>query len=298
MRRLGPALLVALFLIVGCGASGGTAAPDAADAAGPGPDVTGDVSNTDVPMIEETHVDTAPVVDVPTGSDVAPEAAAETNQPEVAPETGGAEMGLPTGLKAIMIGAPGAMTPGDKVMSDRLKARGFVVTLVSDAAVTTAQAAMFDLVVISSSAESAPLGTKVRDVTIPVVSIENGEYGPMRMTGTTRATDWDQTMGQTSVRITMPAHPLAAGLSGLVTISSAPGELGWGVPGPAAVIIAEMADSPTHKVIFGYLAGAQMVGGTAPARRVGYAVREALAANLTADGLKLFDAAVTWALSK
>jgi hypothetical protein len=297
MRRLGPALLVALFLIVGCGAEGVTASSPDADAAGPGPDVAGEVSNNDVPMTEETHVDLAPMVDVPTGGDLAPEAVAETSPPEVAAETS-ADMGLPAGLKAIMIGAPGAMTPGDKVMSDRLKARGFVVTLVTDAAVTTAQAAMFDLVVISSSAESGPLGTKVRDVTIPVVSIENGEYGPMRMTGTTRATDWDQTMGQTSVRITMPGHPLAAGLSGLVTISSAPGELGWGVPGPAAVIIAEMADSPTHKVIFGYAAGAQMVGGTAPARRVGYAIREVLAANLNADGLKLFDAAITWALSK
>ena len=295
MRRLGPALLVALFLIAGCGAEGASSSPDAA---GPGPDVAVEVSGNDVPMTEETHVDLAPVVEVPTGGDVAPEAAAETNPPEVAAETSGADMGLPAGLKAIMIGAPGAMTPGDKVMSDRLKARGFVVTLVTDAAVTTAQAAMFDLVVISSSAESGPLGTKVRDVTIPVVSIENGEYGPMRMTGTTRATDWDQTMGQTSVRITMAGHPLAAGLSGLVTISSAPGELGWGVPGPAAVIIAEMADSPTHKVIFGYTAGAQMVGGTAPARRVGYAIREVLAANLNADGLKLFDAAITWALSK
>ena len=234
-------------------------------------------------------------------TDLALDAAPDSGAPEASPETSpvdmGSETGLPPGLKVIMI-TNGTMTAGDKVMSDRLQSRGFVVTRVSDAAVTTSQAMTFDLVLISSSAESAPLGTKVRDVTIPVVSIENGEYGPMRMTGMTRGTDWDMTAGQTTLKITMPTHPLAAGLSGTVTVSSMVGELGWGVPAASATIVATMADNPGRAVIFGFTTGAQMVGGTAPARRVGYAIREALAANLTGDGLKLFDAAITWALGK
>ena len=39
------------------------------------------------------------------------------------------------------------------------------------------------------------------------------------------------------------------------------------------------------------------LGQEAPARRVGFAIRETAAANLTGDGLALFDAAVTYALS-
>jgi hypothetical protein len=101
-----------------------------------------------------------------------------------------------------------------------------------------------------------------------------------------------------TIKITDPTHPLAAGLSGTVTISTVPGELGWGVPGPKAIVVATMPDNPAHIALFGYAAGDQMVGMTAPARRVGYAIRETLASNLSADGLKLFDAAVTWALGK
>jgi hypothetical protein len=244
--------------------------------------------------------DTGPTADT-AAADLAIESAPDSGTPEVAAEASAVDMGsetaIPPGLKVIMI-TNGTMTLGDKAMSDRLQSRGFVVTRVSDAAVTTVQAMTFDLVLISSSAESAPLGTKVRDVNLPVVSIENGEYGPMRMTGMTRGTDWDMTTGQTTVKITMPVHPLAAGLSGTVTISSMVGELGWGVPAASATIVATMADNPGRAVIFGFTTGAQMVGGTAPARRVGYAIREALAANLTGDGLKLFDAAITWALGK
>ena len=37
-----------------------------------------------------------------------------------------------------------------------------------------------------------------------------------------------------------------------------------------------------------------MVGMTAPARRAGFAIREDLAANLSTDGIKLFDSIVGW----
>jgi hypothetical protein len=214
---------------------------------------------------------------------------------ETAPDTGG----LPAGLKAIMITDGAATpTPGDTVMRDRLKALGFVITLVRDADVTTPQAMAMDLVVISSSAESAPLGTKVTNVTIPVLSIENGEYPMLKMSGAARGTDWDMTANQTSVTIKMPTHELAAGLTGTVKVSSKTGDMGWGVPSASAIVVATMTDNPAHIMIFGYEKGAQMVGMTAPARRAGYAIREDLAANLTAEGGKLFDAAVTWVMGK
>jgi hypothetical protein len=197
----------------------------------------------------------------------------------------------------VVITVTGQPTPGDQVMIRRLTARGFHVTPVTDAAVTAAAVAGMDLVVISSSAESGPLGTKIRDVAVPILCIENGAYPTMRLAGLTLNTDYGAAAGQTQVVISGTA-PLTAGLTGTVTISNMPGDLGWAVPGPAAVIGATIVGNPAHAAVFGYAQGAQMVGMVAPARRAGYAIREALAAALSGDGGKLFDAAVDWVLAK
>lgn len=206
--------------------------------------------------------------------------------------------GLPPGLKAILVtnGTP-ALSAGDTVMVDRLQSRGFVVTFTTDVAATPEVVAGQDLIVISSSAESGPLGTKIRDVEIPVLCIENGAFPTMGLTGTTLATDYGSTFNQSAVTIADGAPSLAGGLSGTVTISATPAELGWAQPAESAVIAATMADGSSHAMLFGYPAGAVMPGLAAPARRVGFAIRETAAANLTADGLALFDAAVTYALS-
>jgi hypothetical protein len=207
--------------------------------------------------------------------------------------------GSTVGLTALMV-TNGASTPtaGDAVMRGRLLGRGFQVSLVSDALVTAGAVADQDLVVISSSAESGTLGTKLRDVARPIVCIENGAFPIMGMTGTTLATDYGSTFNQTAVNMSAGGSALAGTLTGTVTISSTPAELGWAVPAAAAVVAATMADNPAHAALFGYAGGSQMVGLVAPARRVGFAIRETLAANLTADGLTLFDAAVTFALAK
>lgn len=206
--------------------------------------------------------------------------------------------GVPPGLKAMLVtnGTP-ALSAGDTVMVDRLHSRGFVVTFTTDVAATADVVAGHDLIVISSSAESGPLGTKIRDVEIPVLCIENGAFPTMGLAGTTLATNYGSTFNQTAVTIADGAPSLAGGLSGSVTITATPSELGWAQPSASAVIAATMADDPTHAMLFGYPAGAAMPGLTAPARRVGFAIRETAAANLTDDGLVLFDAAVTYALS-
>jgi hypothetical protein len=255
------AALAALLLAAGCG--GGSAAPAGTDAAGE-PD-----AGADAPGAEDA------------GADAAPE-------------------GLPPGLKVVMItnGTP-ALSAGDTVMRDRLQSRGFEVTFATDVSVTAAAVAGQDLVVISSSAESGPLGTKIRDVAIPIVCIENGAFPTMGMSGTTLATDYGSTFNQATVTVVAGAQALAGATPpGTVTITAAPAELGWAVPPASAVVGATMADNAAHVALFGYAAGSQMASLVAPARRVGFAIREIAAANLTADGLALFDAAVTFALAR
>ena len=203
-----------------------------------------------------------------------------------------------TARKVVMVTNGAATpTPGDAVMASRLRGRGFEVTFVSDVAVTAASVVGQDLVVISSSAESGPLGVKLRDVALPVVCAENGAFPTMGLTGTALATDYGSTFNQTAVVVGADARWSAGALAGSVTIAAVPAELGWGVPAASAAIGATMADYPAHAALFAYTTGSAMAAGlVAPAPRVGFAIRETVAANLTADGLTLFDAAVTFAL--
>lgn len=206
---------------------------------------------------------------------------------------GGSSGGPPGELEATMVvrGA-GTATPGDQIMIGRLEAFGFSkVKVISDAAVTADAVAGQDLVVISSSAESGPLKDKLKDIALPVLCIEDAEFKLMGM-----ASSGDHDAGTTQLQIVAGASALVGTASGTVTFTSAPGELGWGTPAPAAIKGATMLGNPEHVVIFGYEKGAQMASMVAPARRAGFAIREGLAANLNKDGVALFDALLTWVM--
>jgi hypothetical protein len=207
--------------------------------------------------------------------------------------TAGGGKGGAANLKGTMVvrGA-GTATAGDTVMIDRMKAHGFsTITVVSDAAVTATSVAGSALVVISSSAESGPLQAKLKDITIPVLCVEDAEFKLMGM-----ASSGGHDAGISQMVVSTAGSPLLGSLSGTVKIASQAGELGWGTPAAAALKAATMPGDPSHVVVFGYEKGAQMATMVAPARRAGFAIREALAANLSADGIKAFDAILDWVM--
>ena len=205
--------------------------------------------------------------------------------------------GAPSALKALMvIITSGTPTAGDKVMAARMTARNIQTTFLANTKVTAGSAAGMDLVVISSSAESGPLGSKLRDVAIPVLCIENGEYPLMGFTGTTLNTDYGQITAQSKVQISQADSPLVGGLSGAVTISSKAGDFGWGIPGSAALKGATVFGNANHFAIFAYDKGAQMVGLTAPAASRGVRDPRGLGRQSEPDGTKLFDALLNWVL--
>ena len=113
------------------------------------------------------------------------------------------------------------------------------------------------------------------------------------MTGNAAA-DHDISFGQTQLQIINASHPLAAGLSGTVTVTGAASIFSWGRPNANAANIATIVGDANKSAIFGYEKGAAMVGLTAPARRVGFFLENATAAELTGQGFALFDAAVRW----
>ncbi len=208
---------------------------------------------------------------------------------------GAAGSGAGGARKAFLVGLPTAIpTPGDNVMAERLRAHGFEVTVVADTTVTAQMVAAADLVLISSSAESGNLGVKLKNIAVPIFCVENGQYPNQGMAPAGKGTGEDMVANQAAVAILNPASPLAGGLTGSVTISSKAGDLGWGAPPATAMNVATVVGQPTHSAIFAFDKGDQMVGMTAPARRAGFAIREDLAANLSADGIKLFDSILAW----
>lgn len=188
----------------------------------------------------------------------------------------------------MVVRGAGTATAGDEIMIGRIKAHGFAeVVVVSDAAVTAQSVTGSDLVVISSSAESGPLQAKLKDIPIPVLCVEDAEFTKMGM-----ASAGDHAAGITQVVIV--GGPLVGTASGTLTISSKTGELGWATPAASALKGATLPGDGNKLVVFGYEKGAQMTSLVAPARRAGFAIREQLAANLNADGIKLFDSILEW----
>jgi hypothetical protein len=98
-----------------------------------------------------------------------------------------------------------------------------------------------------------------------------------------------------SVVMTGSTHPLAAGLTGTVTVTSSSDTSSWGIVNSNAFKIATIPGASSKAAIFAYEPGVAMPGLVAPARRVGFFLADQTASLLTASGWKLFDAAVRWA---
>jgi uncharacterized repeat protein (TIGR01451 family) len=201
---------------------------------------------------------------------------------------------IKVGAPVLLVVGSATLNTGDSAVKSRLEALGYFVTVKTGSAATTADANGKAAVLISSTVTPSSVGTKFRTVAVPVVTWESGLYANMGMTGTA-AQDNGTVTKQTQVKITNAAHPLAAGLSGTVTVVSVSGTLDWGKPNANAAAVATVANDTTKILIFGYLPGAVMPGLTAPGRRVGLFLYDTTAASFTSNGTALFGAAISWA---
>jgi hypothetical protein len=189
-------------------------------------------------------------------------------------------------------------TGSDTAIIAALRQAGMVVVAKDAPNTTTADANGRSLVVVSSTVTSGDVGTKFRDVAVPVVNWEQAVQDDFLMTLNTDTVTRGTATGQTQLDIVNAAHPMAAGLSGTVTIATAPTDISWGQPADTAVKIATIAGDATKVALYGYDTGAKLIDGTtsAPARRVHAFMTDNAYNNLNADGRKLVTAAVAWAL--
>jgi hypothetical protein len=202
---------------------------------------------------------------------------------------------LPPGNRNVLLvaGASGS-NASDLAISNRLQSLGYTVQMVLDTPSNATNANGKGLVLISATVSSGNVTTKFRDVAVPVINWETQLQDDFGF-----ATSSGNAASQTNLNITNPGHPLAAGLSaGLRTVATAAGDFSWGEPGGSPIIIARLNDN-SHPCLYAYESGAPMNGGrNAPARRVHLFLQNNTFASLNTDGLKLFDAAVSWAIGQ
>lgn len=241
------------------------------------------VSNTPTPTVTATPTPT------PTRT--------PTATPTVTPTVPGSR-----GRALITMGASGVnMAGGDQMMRNYLTYMGFIVECVYAGSATTSNADGKSLVIISTTSNPDNINTIFQGVTVPVMTCKATLYDEMAMTRSAAGTFWGVLGGQTTLNIVNPGHPMAAGLSGLVTVSTIPADFNWGdtggtnIPNYINIATVTLPDGQVKSAIFAYEAGVQMkFQFTAPARRMGFFLAGDTAAYLTANGWKLFEAAVNW----
>jgi Malectin domain/Domain of unknown function (DUF4832)/Divergent InlB B-repeat domain len=189
-------------------------------------------------------------------------------------------------------------TPGaaDLAIRDRLQSQGYTVQLVGDSASVTGDAIGKALVILSSTVASGNVSTKFQTVAVPLINWETGLQDELSFT---TVSNQGTEAGQTALNIVLASHPLAGGLpTGDSTVTTVASGFSWGEPGGSPIIIARTANASNRPCIYAYESGSAMTVGTAPARRVHLFLQNQTFSTLNEDGLKLFDAAVSWAINQ
>jgi len=223
--------------------------------------------------------------------DTSPQALAAFKAMGADPLYGGTGEPPPSDDEVLFVVAnPSALSSGEIAVRTRLSAAGYTVTLADDSTVTAADAATASAVLVAASV-STSLGSRLRDVAVPVMMWKPWLYDDMRMTGSTANVDYGS-VSTATVTVTAPAHPLAAGLTGAVTAYASAQTVAFGVPASGASTVATVAG---RLGLFVYESGAPMVGGTlAPACRLGFPAGTTSPTAFTANWGALFDAAVRY----
>lgn len=197
----------------------------------------------------------------------------------------------------LVVRMEGKSLPIDQAIQQHLASRGYTVTMHSQYAPPEA-ALDTDLVILSSTVRSRDLLGAYRNVAAPMLTWESDLLDDLGMTAKRVDTDFGKVEKERYLWLVNAPHRLAAGLpAGVLNVYEKPAAMNWGKPGLGASTIATVYGQPDKAIIFGYEKGATMdYESLAPARRVMFFLDNETFTNLSPSGLKLFDAAVDWAM--
>jgi len=154
----------------------------------------------------------------------------------------------------------------DALIKDLLESLGHTVTYFDDGedeAATEAAAAAADLVYISESVGSGDIREEITEIEVPIIVGEPYAWDEM---GMTRGGGGTSDVATTDITIVSPGHPMAAGLSGTVTVltdiagTEGTAQFANGDAGDEATVIATatLADGQTYDIIIVYEKGAKL----------------------------------------
>jgi hypothetical protein len=202
---------------------------------------------------------------------------------------------------ALMLVGDLSLQNDDQRVKQRLESLGYLVRVRLSGPPDLRELQGVSVVLVSSSVFSLDLNTQYRDIAVPVMVWEPSLFDDFGMTGPEESRACGVAASAGEAFISLPSHPMAAGLDGSVTVvTNGHGEhrlwLNYGTPGPSAAWVATWPGRPGRALLFAYEQGAPMPGlPSAPARRVGFFFYDDGRLHLTPAGWALFDAAVTWA---
>ncbi len=221
------------------------------------------------------------------GDDMAsPDLAVDNAPVEAAPDTAGKPV-------AFLVAAnPTSLEAADTRVKTLLEQKGYVVKMGDDDAMGSASNGT-QLVVLSGTCDSMKLMNKYISIPINTLVLEPGVFDDMGMTGAT-ATDLGSE-NATQVTIVKTDSPLAAKLTGNVTVVGSQQKLAWGKPADTAIKVATLSNMSQKHAVFAYDKGVLMVSpALAPAKRVGLFITATAIGSLNDNGNKLLAAAIDW----
>jgi hypothetical protein len=186
-------------------------------------------------------------------------------------------------------------TANDKLLVTRLTGLGCTVNQQSDGTLAASQATGKALAVVSDTTDATIVKAQLRAVAVPLLILKPDLLDDNSFTGGVDGTDWARSSTEALVQIGDPPHPAAGGLTGVVSINSAPFAVGWGKPDLAGSAVAFIVGNPARAVLLAYERDTAMAGGfRAPARRAAYLIHADGPPKLNGNGWVLFDATVRW----
>ncbi|MFN8194524.1 MAG: Ig-like domain-containing protein [Nocardioidaceae bacterium] len=193
----------------------------------------------------------------------------------------------------LVTATPASLPAGEAAVRSRLLGLGYDVRVVDDDTVTASGVADASLVIIGTSVTRTSAASNLTAIPATVWVAKPYLFDELSMTAAP-TTNYGS-VATTTVDVTAPANPMAAGRTGTVTFLTARDAVSWGTPGAGATTVATVGGRAT---MFVYPRGSTLVGGaTAPGCRLTFPLYGTAPTRHTAAAWAMFDATTAYAVT-